>query len=151
MLWGRGLQTLALTRSSVVIRFTVSFRVPRLRWEPRRLCGVVRMEGMSWRRVSLAPCWAPGSPCPKHQVNRLPSLPSATCHVHLLLIQGRTPSSSFAGFLRHLHFSGQVSLFIFPCQRPLRASKSRLNNRSMFPCWRVPGQAGPGAKWLSPA
>lgn len=58
-------------------------------------------------------------------------------------------SSSFAGFLRHLLLSGQVSRLIFPCQQPLCASKSRLNNQSMFPCWRMPGQASPGAKWLS--
>jgi hypothetical protein len=56
----------------------------------------------------------------------------------------------FARFLCHLLFSGQVSLFIFPCQQPLRARKSRLNNRSIFPCWRMPGQAGLGARWISP-
>lgn len=78
----------------------------------------------------------------------LPS--SGALPVGLLLIQGGMLSSSFAGFLRHLLFLGQVSLFIFPCQQPLCASKSRLNNQSMFPCWRMPGQAGLGAKRLSP-
>lgn len=103
--------------------------------------------------MSLAPCWVYGDA-------RGPLLTlSFTNHTLFSLpwpswepptYSGWHLSSSFAGFLHHLLFSGQVSLLIFPCQQPLRASKSRLNNQSVFCCWRRPGQAGLGAKWLSP-
>lgn len=51
-------------------------------------------------------------------------LPGPLCsvahRVSLFLIQGSKLNSSFAGFLRHLLLSGLVSLFVFPCQQPLK-------------------------------
>ena len=92
----------------------------------------------------LAPCGAPGGAL---LASAQPSF-SRPLPAGLLLVWSGTLSSSFAGFLCHLLFPGQVSLFVFPRQQPLRASKSRLNNQSLFPCMRTPGQAGPGAKRL---
>lgn len=62
-----------------------------------------------------------------------------------------TLNLSFCWVSHHLLLTGQISLFVFPCQQPLSASKSRLNDQSMFARWWLPGQAALGAKWIAGA
>ena len=86
---------------------------------------------------------------PPPPVNHLLVLSSLAPHVSLLLFSVAQQAHLLLGFCVTCSFLARSACSFFHANKPLRASKSRLNNQSMFPCWRMPGQAGLGAKWLS--
>ena len=103
--------------------------------EPDSPCRLVRPREAA-QGGRLGPCGAPGG---ARLASAQPSI-SRPLAAGLLLGQGSTLRPSFAAFLCHLLLAGQVSLFVFPRQEPLCASKSRLNNQSLFACGRRQGK-----------
>lgn len=119
------------------------------------LCHLVRTKGSTLRRTPASLLGSgevpevPAAPPPPR--NHPPVLSSSVApHVSLLPFSVARGAHPLLGFGVTCSFLAGSACSFFHANKPLRASKSRLNNQSMFPCWRMPGQAGLGAKWLSP-